>query len=67
MYQTIQLSSCVSVHGEFVETLKNGEVIVRVGKSTYRGRPIGKTSKVVKPARFAADASSETAALGIVN
>ncbi len=46
MYQTIQLSSCVSVHGEFVETLNNGDVIVRDGDMVYRGRPIGKCPKV---------------------
>lgn len=63
MYQTIQLSSCVSVHGEFVEALRNGEVIVRDGKTIYRGRPIGKAvaprrnpaevSRTVKMAEFA--------------
>ncbi|WP_424932877.1 hypothetical protein [Amaricoccus macauensis] len=46
MYQTIQLSSCVSVHGEFVEALKNGDVIVRDGDTVYRGRPIGKAARV---------------------
>jgi hypothetical protein len=41
MLQTIQVSSCVSVHGELVEVLRNGDMIVRSGDSTYRGRPLG--------------------------
>jgi hypothetical protein len=45
MFQTIQLSSCVSVYGEIVESLKNGEVVVRDGKTVYRGRPIGKAAR----------------------
>jgi hypothetical protein len=54
MYQTIQMSSCVFVHGEFVEALKNGEVVVRDGKTIYRGRPIG---KVIKRQRSLAEAA----------
>lgn len=48
MYQTIQLSSCVSVQGEFVELLANGEVVIRDGASVYRGQPIhrGETGKM---------------------
>lgn len=49
MYQTIQMSSCVSVYGEFVEALQNGEIVVRDGNTVYRGRPIGKP--VAKPAQ----------------
>ncbi len=41
MYETIQLSSCVSVQGELVDVLDNGDVVVRDGRSTYRGRPMG--------------------------
>ena len=41
MYETIRISSCVSVQGELVDVLANGEVVVRDGRSTYRGRPIG--------------------------
>jgi hypothetical protein len=48
MYQTIRLSSCVSVHGEVVEALKNGEVVVRDGSTVYRGRPIGKVSRIAQ-------------------
>lgn len=51
MYQTIQMSSCVSVYGEFVEALHNGEIVVRDGNTVYRGRPIGKP--VAKPAQIA--------------
>ena len=40
MYQTIQLSSCVSVQGETVEVLGNGDVIIRNGGTLYRGRPL---------------------------
>lgn len=40
MYQTVQVSSCVSVQGFLVERLPNGEAIVRDGHKTYRGRPI---------------------------
>ena len=31
MHQTIQVSSCVSVRGEFVELLPNGDMVIRVG------------------------------------
>ncbi len=41
MYHTIVLSSCVSVQGECVEMFANGEVAIRDGEKTYRGRPIG--------------------------
>ena len=41
MYQTIQLSSRVSVQGEIVETLGNGDVVIRNGATLYRGRPLG--------------------------
>jgi hypothetical protein len=40
MYHTIQLSSCVSVQGDLVEALPNGEAVIRDGSQTYRGRPI---------------------------
>jgi hypothetical protein len=40
MYQTIQVSSCVSVQGDLVELLPNGDVIIRDGMHVYRGRPI---------------------------
>jgi hypothetical protein len=40
MYQTIQVSSRVSVQGDFVEWLPNGDALVRDGLNLYRGRPI---------------------------
>jgi hypothetical protein len=40
MYQTIQVSTCVSAQGEFVENLPSGEMVVRDGGQIYRGRPI---------------------------
>lgn len=40
MYQTIQVSSCVSVQGEFVELLANGQMVIRVGEKVYSGRPV---------------------------
>lgn len=40
MYQTIQLSSRVSVQGEIVERLPDGRVVVRDGLNVYRGQPI---------------------------
>jgi hypothetical protein len=44
MYQTIQVSSCVSAQGELVERLPNGDALVSDGINVYRGRliaPIG--------------------------
>ena len=40
MYCTIQLSSCISVQGEIVEVLSDGTMLVRDGKTLYRGRPV---------------------------
>jgi hypothetical protein len=40
MYQTIQVSTCVSAQGELVENLPNGDAVVRDGGQVYRGRPI---------------------------
>ena len=40
MYQTIQVSSRVSVQGEIVERLPNGQVVVRDGLNVYRGQPV---------------------------
>lgn len=41
MYQTIRVSSCVSVQGEFVQMLENGDMLIRDGRTLYRGRPVG--------------------------
>jgi len=40
MYRTIQVASCVSVQGEFVEVLADGRVAIRDGDKVYRGLPI---------------------------
>jgi hypothetical protein len=40
LFQTIRVSSCVSIQGEFVESLANGDVLVRDGLKLYRGQPI---------------------------
>ncbi len=51
MYQTVQVSSCVSVQGFLVEHLPNGEAIVSDGLKTYRGRPIAPLPDVRNPLR----------------
>ncbi|HVL22022.1 MAG TPA: hypothetical protein VM422_13760 [Amaricoccus sp.] len=40
MYQTIQVSSRVSVQGEIVERLPDGRVVIRDGLNVYRGLPV---------------------------
>jgi hypothetical protein len=42
MFETIELFSRVSAQGEIVEILGNGEVVIRDGRTYYRGRPIGR-------------------------
>jgi hypothetical protein len=51
MYQTIQLSSCVLVQGEFVASLADGKIVIRDGGTEYRGRPIA-----ARPAQMMAGA-----------
>ena len=51
MYQTIQVSTCVSAQGELVENLPNGEAIVRDGGQIYRGRPIAPFAQQVTAER----------------
>ena len=46
VFQTIQLSSHVSVQGEIAEVLANGEVVIRDGVNVYRGRPIGRAESI---------------------
>ena len=41
MMRTIVMGSCVSVQGLFVRELKNGKIVVRVGKRLYQGTPVG--------------------------
>lgn len=45
MYRTVQMSSCISAQGELVETLGNGEILVRDGDKVYRGRPVAPPRK----------------------
>lgn len=49
MYRTIQVSSCVLIQGEFVEVLADGRVVIRDGKTEYRGRPIAKRGTMLAP------------------
>ena len=42
MYQTIQLSSCITVQGELVERLHDGRIAIRDGKTVYRGHPVSR-------------------------
>lgn len=57
MYQTIWVSSCVSVQGEFVEMLENGEIVIRDGRTVYRGRPVAREDKAPSQGFLAALAS----------
>jgi hypothetical protein len=49
MYQTIQVSSCVSVQGDFVELLPDGDMLIRDGGHLYRGRPIAPQGRRALP------------------
>jgi hypothetical protein len=49
MFQTVQVSSCVSAQGDFVETLPDGDVLVRDGGQLYRGRPIVRDPRGSRP------------------
>ena len=63
MYQTIQVSSCVSVQGELVERLPDGDVLIRDGGQLYRGRPIAAQPArwlPVSPVRMAGKAAGES-------
>jgi hypothetical protein len=53
MYQTVQVSSCVSVQGFLVEHLPNGEAIVSDGLKIYRGRPIAPLGQQRRAGRHA--------------
>jgi hypothetical protein len=64
MYQTIRISSCVSVQGECVEVLNDGQVVIRVGQAEYRGRPIERRASVSEAnARAAATRQAQPQAL----
>ncbi len=40
MLRTILLGSCVSVQGTFVRKLKDGRIVVRVGNTDFKGKPV---------------------------
>ena len=48
MFQTIQVSSCVSVQGELVEQLPNGDAIVRDG-AQHLSRPADRAAAAAPP------------------
>jgi len=45
MLCTIAIGSCVSVQGEFVGMLANGEIVIRDGAKVYRGHPVQPTAR----------------------
>jgi len=40
MLRTITVGSCMSVQGNFVTQLEDGQIVVAVGNVLYRGRPV---------------------------
>lgn len=40
MIRTIVLGSCVFVQGIFVRALPGGDIVVRVDRTEYTGRPV---------------------------
>jgi hypothetical protein len=45
MLRTITTGSCISVQGEFLENLFDGQIAVQVGKMVFVGRPILQSSQ----------------------
>ncbi|MGR3541406.1 MAG: hypothetical protein ACU0BS_08250 [Hasllibacter sp.] len=41
MIRTVNIGEHLSIQGAFVRDLPNGRVLVRVGKSTFAGKPVG--------------------------
>ena len=41
MIRTVTIGDHLSVQGAFVRELPNGRVVVRVGDSTFAGKPVG--------------------------
>ncbi|PRY93025.1 hypothetical protein BCF33_1890 [Hasllibacter halocynthiae] len=41
MIRTITIGDHLSVQGAFVRELSGGRILVRVGQSTFAGRPVG--------------------------
>ena len=44
MLRTIIIGTCVSVQGQFVLQLDNGNIVIRVGDKTYEGKPANKAA-----------------------
>ncbi len=40
MLRTIAIGSCILIQGIFERSMKNGNVIVRIGEKTYEGKPV---------------------------
>lgn len=64
MYRTIQLSSCISVQGEFVEVLFDGSILIRDGETLYRGRPVELRGEAAPPKVRALRTRREAVAAG---
>jgi hypothetical protein len=58
MYQTIQVSSRVFVQGEFIETLADGDVLIRDGRTVYRGRPVERRATQPSPQAVVSETAS---------
>ncbi|WP_238367571.1 hypothetical protein [Mesobacterium pallidum] len=43
MLRTINVGNYISIQGQFVQTLSDGRVSVRVGNQVYTGKPVGST------------------------
>lgn len=41
MLRTINVGNYISIQGQFVKTLADGRVSVRVGSQVYTGKPVG--------------------------
>ena len=44
MLRTIIIGTCVSVQGQFVRQLDNGNIVIRVDDKTYEGKPANKAA-----------------------
>lgn len=59
MYQTVQVTTCVSAQGELVERLPNGDAIIRDGANLYRGRALSAEAPAPTTGRDAARVAEE--------
>ena len=44
MLRTIIIGTCVSVQGQFVRQLDNGNIVIHVYDKTYEGKPANKAA-----------------------